>query len=124
MLAEIDEAFLCKVICYITFIFCGLLFIGLAIPMVLRKIPPNQWYGWRAPKAFENPEVWYEINWYSGRDLMVIGIVQVLFNLVLLCFDGQLGNLVNYLMVPGNLLIITGGTVMMIIRGVLYLRKL
>ena len=106
------------------FFFTGLLFVGLAIPLILKKIGPNQLYGWRTPKAFSSDEIWYEINRYSGRDMLVLGVVQIIFNIGLLIFADSLGNLMYWLLVPGNLLILVGGTAVMMIRGVLYLRKL
>ncbi|MFA5164570.1 MAG: SdpI family protein [Candidatus Omnitrophota bacterium] len=62
----------------------GLLFIALGIPLAKRKIPMNYWYGFRLPKAFKSPELWYEINAYGGRQ-MVIWSVPVLVTAIA-CF--------------------------------------
>ncbi len=53
----------------------AVMFIALAIPLVKRKVKPNSWYGWRTPGAYKSEEIWYDINAYSGRDLIVTGIV-------------------------------------------------
>jgi len=57
----------------------GLLIIGmsivftvLALPLWLRKVPMNQWYGMRIPKAFESNEKWYHINEYGGKLLFYL----------------------------------------------------
>jgi uncharacterized membrane protein len=58
----------------VLFIGTGLLMAGLAVPMILRIIPPNPFYGFRLPKTMKNPEIWYEINAYSGRWLFAVGL--------------------------------------------------
>lgn len=123
-LAEISEGVLSELIVYPVFFFCGLLFIGTSIPMVLGKIPPNEYYGWRTPKAFRDKETWYAINRYNGRDFIIMGSVQIVFNaamLVVRCWNVQI---TCWMLVPGNLLILVGGTIMVMIRGCRYLRKL
>ena len=123
-LAEMSESLICELICYPTFFFTGLLFIGLAIPLVLKQIPPNQLFGWRTHKAFRNEDIWYEINRYSGRDMLLMGVFEIIFNGLMLILRFWNINAVFYLLVPGNLLILIGGTAMMMIRGLRYLKKL
>jgi uncharacterized membrane protein len=53
----------------------GLLFIGLAIPLIKRRIPPNDLYGFRVPETLASDEVWYDVNEYSGRQLRLLGVV-------------------------------------------------
>jgi uncharacterized membrane protein len=57
------------------FLFSGALLAGLAVPMIMKKIPPNGFYGFRVKKTMENPETWYLVNVYSGKWLLVTGIV-------------------------------------------------
>lgn len=61
----------------IAYLLTGLIFIGLAIPLIRRRIRPNPWYGFRIRQTLENPEIWYEANWYMGRYLLVIGILLI-----------------------------------------------
>lgn len=56
----------------------GLMLSTLSIPMILRKVKPNPFYGFRVPKTLNNPDIWYEINAYSGRRLFVTGLVAAL----------------------------------------------
>lgn len=42
----------------------------LCVPLLLRIVPPNAWYGFRTPSAMESPENWYHIN-RLGAGLMI-----------------------------------------------------
>jgi hypothetical protein len=64
----------------------GLLLVLLAIPLLLRRVPPNAWYGVRVAATFADPWVWYEANALSGRDLLIAGIAQCLTALLLPLF--------------------------------------
>jgi len=55
----------------------GLLFIGLAIPLLRRRVRPNALYGLRVQETLENEEVWYEANARSARDLLWIGVATI-----------------------------------------------
>jgi uncharacterized membrane protein len=59
----------------IVFIFIGLLYLGLSIPLILRRIPPNDFYGYRVPKTLNNPNLWYNANEFMGKCLAIAGIV-------------------------------------------------
>ena len=50
----------------ILFLLIGLLMIGLAIPLILGKVPPNSWYGFRIRLTLDDPEIWYPANRYGG----------------------------------------------------------
>jgi uncharacterized membrane protein len=56
----------------------GVLFIALAIPLILRRVPPNGFYGLRVPATFVDKWVWYEANARTGRDLAVLGVIELL----------------------------------------------
>jgi uncharacterized membrane protein len=57
------------------FVFEGLLFCALGIPLALRKIPPNSLYGFRTPKTLSRPDVWYAANHSMGVDLTIAGAI-------------------------------------------------
>ena len=66
----------------------GLVFIGLSIPLVMRKIPMNHFYGFRLKKSFTSDENCYNINQYGGRQLifwsiplLVLGVLTIFFPL-------------------------------------------
>lgn len=53
----------------------GVLLIGIAIPLIQRRVKRNVFYGVRLPAAMEDEWVWYEINALGGRHLATIGAV-------------------------------------------------
>lgn len=53
----------------------GLLVSALSVPLIVRKVPMNRFYGVRIPKAFASERNWYELNEYGGKLFFVFGIV-------------------------------------------------
>jgi uncharacterized membrane protein len=70
--------------------FCALslLSIGLAIPFILKKVPPNEVYGFRTARSLANEKVWYAANYFSGWTLLIAGIVSLLA-IIILHFNPQ-----------------------------------
>jgi hypothetical protein len=58
----------------LAFAFTGFLCIGSAIPLILQRVPPNPWYGFRVQATLENPAVWYPVNRSLGKCLLVFGL--------------------------------------------------
>ncbi len=56
----------------------SLLFIGLSLPLVLEKVPPNPYYGYRVAKTMSDPEIWYKVNKFSGTLLLVGSVFSVM----------------------------------------------
>ena len=52
----------------------ALLLAGLSLPLILRKVPMNRFYGVRFPQSFKSNEAWYEINAYGGKALLIATI--------------------------------------------------
>jgi uncharacterized membrane protein len=52
----------------------GLLIALLAIPLILRRVPPNSLYGVRTKASFASDSDWYRINAIGGRYLTLAGI--------------------------------------------------
>ena len=67
----------------LVFFFIPALTFVLGIPLALKRIPPNRYYGFRTPKAFSSGEAWYAINYALGLALMVAGAVGALAVLML-----------------------------------------
>ena len=59
----------------ILFALVGLLFVGISIPLVLGKVPPNSFYGCRTTKTLSDPKIWYEANRMSGKDFLISGLL-------------------------------------------------
>lgn len=53
----------------------GLLITLLAIPLVLRRVPPNAIYGVRTKASFTSNTDWHRINAIGGRYLFVSGLI-------------------------------------------------
>ena len=53
----------------------AVIFIAVGIPLILRKVPPNYWYGWRTPSTLKDPDIWYPVNKLTGVWMVVIGSV-------------------------------------------------
>jgi len=56
----------------------GLLLIAVAIPLLRRSVGPNAMYGLRVKATLENEEIWYEANARSAKDLVKIGVVNII----------------------------------------------
>jgi len=65
----------------ILFFITGLLFSGLAIPLMRRKVKMNSWYGIRVPDAMQNENIWYEVNAIMGRYLFAFGLLTSIISL-------------------------------------------
>jgi uncharacterized membrane protein len=59
----------------VTILACNLLFILIAIPLSLRKVPPNPVYGFRTRTTLVDENIWYESNAYFGRNFVISSII-------------------------------------------------
>lgn len=51
----------------------------LSLPLILRWVPPNMFYGFRTPRTLSSPDIWYPANAFSGRALLAVaGVVAAL----------------------------------------------
>ena len=66
-------------------LFVGLpaLMFVLGIPLALKLVPPNRFYGFRTSAAFSSPEAWYQVNFATGLALIAAGVVAGLLALLL-----------------------------------------
>jgi uncharacterized membrane protein len=53
----------------------ALLLILFAVPLWLRMVPPNRFYGVRTRATLGNEQRWYAVNASTGLDLIISGIV-------------------------------------------------
>jgi hypothetical protein len=61
----------------------GPLLVLLAIPLWLRLIPPNRFYGVRTRATLADEALWYEVNARSGRDLALAAALFMVGTLVI-----------------------------------------
>jgi SdpI/YfhL protein family len=62
----------------VVFVCSGLILIGISIPLIMGKISPNPLYGFRVRRTLSDPAVWYAVNSYSAKRLLVVGMVNLL----------------------------------------------
>ncbi|MDB4883257.1 MAG: hypothetical protein JWL95_2023 [Gemmatimonadetes bacterium] len=53
----------------------AVLIILLAIPLWIRRVPRNRFYGVRTPATMADETLWYDVNASCGRDLLVAGVL-------------------------------------------------
>ena len=68
----------------ILFALVGLLFVGISIPLILERVPPNRYYGFRTKKTLSDSKIWYEANRLSAHDLLIAGVIITASSLVML----------------------------------------
>jgi len=76
---NIDEARLVGLVIALA----GLVVAGVSIPLILRRIPMNGFYGVRIPKSFVSDDNWYAINAYGGRFLALAGAIISVIGLII-----------------------------------------
>ena len=81
----------------ILFAAVGLLFIGLSIPLILGKVPPNKFYGCRTKKTLSDPKIWYEVNRASGKDFLTSGVLVLAASVGTLVFGQEVNP--NYVVI-------------------------
>src|SRR6185369_154259 len=70
------------------FVLSGCVLSALSLPLIRRAIAPNPLYGFRVKRTLENPNVWYAVNEYAGRRLLVVGVSTILSAVVLFWVTG------------------------------------
>jgi len=70
-------------IIHLVTIIIGTLFVLLAIPLILNRIKPNIWYGFRTKKTMSNSRIWYKANKFMGWCLLYAGIFIIVGSIIL-----------------------------------------
>ena len=55
----------------------GLLLALLSLPLMMRKIKPNPYYGFRVSATLENPEIWYTVNQYFAKRQLAAALIEI-----------------------------------------------
>jgi uncharacterized membrane protein len=61
----------------------GPLLVVLSIPLILRWVPQNRFFGLRIPPTCGNRSVWYDANALHGRHLLLLGLLMVTLEFLL-----------------------------------------
>jgi uncharacterized membrane protein len=99
----------------------GLLFISMSIPLILKKVPPNQWYGLRVAKTLSSERIWYAANRIAGYDLLWVGIVVAITAIVTGLFFNQLGSTTTHTI---NLVLFIGALLIAVVHSFLNLNSI
>jgi len=70
----------------VTVLSLDLLFLLLAVPLVLRKVPRNGIYGYRTPATLGSDEIWYPANASFGLGLIGASVCSALAAVCLFLF--------------------------------------
>ncbi len=70
------------------FVGSGLVLIGLAIPLMQRRVKPNYWYGFRTRRTLSDPHIWYAVNEHAGKRLLISGVITVVAAMALYLIPG------------------------------------
>ena len=60
----------------------GGLFVGLALPLVAKRVKPNGWYGFRVKQTLSDTQIWYKANKAAGVGLLVAGTTIIITALI------------------------------------------
>jgi uncharacterized membrane protein len=58
-----------------------LLLAALAVPLMLRRVPPNLIYGYRTRATLSDTTVWYEANAHFGRGMFAASLLSAVITL-------------------------------------------
>ena len=101
----------------------GVLFILISIPLVMKKIDPNRYYGFRFSKALESSENWYTVNCYGGRQMIRWSLFLIVIGALYFSFPMDTANseLRNILTAAGPIVICPG---VAIVKTLLFSKQL
>ena len=123
ILAQVEPSQQEQVVTFICLIGAGLLLIGISIPLLYGKIGPNWFYGFKTRKTVYNREIWYKANKYMAKDFIRLGSLIVIYGLVFLILSIlRIG--ISIIIPVSSLVVFVGGSVIVLVRGLLYLKKL
>ena len=109
-----------KMLAFLILTGVGLLYIGLSVLLIMRKIPPNPICGVRVPKTMNNLDIWYKANAYCGWTFLYAGIVTIIANVAFAFVPGlNVETYTNYC-----LSVSLAGVMISAILTLIYLRSL
>jgi uncharacterized membrane protein len=89
--------------------------IAISTPLVLRKVPPNVWYGFRTRKTLSDTNLWYEANYRGGVNLIIASIIALIARMIFMqMFEPELAGFVSMAV----LAVVTVGAAIISVRQV------
>lgn len=103
---------------YFLSLICGLLFIGMSIPLLNEMVAPNDYFGVRIPESEVSTEEWYRINIIGAWALMGAGVFMMLATSLLYFLGKSLARnkylLIFFILFIASVLLATGITTLYI----------
>lgn len=70
--------------------------IAISVPLVLRKVPPNVWYGFRTRKTLSDSSLWYEANYRGGVNLIIASVIALIARMIFMqTFEPEIAGLAS-----------------------------
>lgn len=66
----------------------ALVLIAVSVPLLMRKVRPNYFYGFRTRQTLGSEQVWYDVNAYSARWLIGAGVLTLVTALLVALIPG------------------------------------
>lgn len=98
----------------------GLVLTLISLPLMFGKIKPNALYGFRVPATLDNPDLWYPVNRYAAKRLLIAGLLMIIAAVGLYFWPGITPDIYAWAFL--GIFVVTFSIV--IIQCVRYLRKL
>lgn len=70
----------------------GVLFAAMALPLKLRKVKMNSFYGYRTALSYRSDKDWYALNEYAGRLMLFYSIPIIVLGIFLLFVSSEFVN--------------------------------
>jgi uncharacterized membrane protein len=61
----------------IVYVAGGLILALVSLPLIFGKIKPNFFYGFRLPATLEDPDLWYPVNQFAAKRLLIASLVMI-----------------------------------------------
>lgn len=70
------------------FLLMSLIMALISIPLIMRKVEPNLFYGFRIRKTLENRELWFDVNEFFAWHLLIISGMEAFASIGLYILPG------------------------------------
>ncbi len=78
----------------------------ISLPLVLKLVPLNRWYGFRTRKTLSNADIWYEANYKGGVGLIVASVIALGARVVLMqSFERGTGAVLSMFFLMGCMMV-------------------
>jgi uncharacterized membrane protein len=101
--------------------------IALAIPMIIGKVKPNVWYGFRTKKTLSDNKIWYPANKYAGKQMIIASLIIIIISLSFLIINLKSDIFLNaseLIVFIVWLIVYMAPIAIMLVSSLIYLKKL